>query len=68
MCVYALPPAGFFQLHEVCDIHEKFGSTIFVVSISRGFCPVPSSLFLNLSYFTSKDVTTACRKTGKKTI
>ena len=27
----------------------------FVESISRGFCQVPSSLFLNLSYFTSKD-------------
>ena len=27
----------------------------FVVSISRGFCQVPSSLFLNLSYFTSKE-------------
>ena len=27
----------------------------FVESIFRGFCRVPSSLFLNLSYFTSKD-------------
>ena len=27
----------------------------FVVSISRGFCQVPSSLFLNLSCFISKD-------------
>ena len=27
----------------------------FVVSIIRGFCQVHSSLFLNLSYFTSKD-------------
>ena len=27
----------------------------FVVSISRGFCQVPSSQFLNLLYFTSKD-------------
>ena len=27
----------------------------FVVSIIRGFCQVPSSLFINLSYLTSKD-------------
>ena len=27
--VYTLPPAGFFRLHEVCDIRENFGSTIF---------------------------------------
>ena len=40
----------------------------FVVSITRGFCQVPSSLFPNLSYFTSEDVTPACRKTGEKTI
>ena len=29
VCVYALPPVGFFQLHDICDIREKFGSTIF---------------------------------------
>ena len=29
----------------------------FVVSIIRGFCQVPSSLFLNLSYLTSKTKT-----------
>ena len=23
------PPVGFFRLHDICDIHEKFGSTIF---------------------------------------
>ena len=27
--VYTLPPADFFRLHDVCDIHEMFGSTIF---------------------------------------
>ena len=27
--VYTLPPLGFFRLHNVCDIHEKFGSKIF---------------------------------------
>ena len=32
---------------------------VFVESISRDFCQVPSSLFLNLSYFTSKDETSS---------
>ena len=40
----------------------------FVVSIIRNFCQVPSYSFPSLSYFTSKDVTPACRKTGEKTI
>ena len=29
VCAYALPPVGFFRLHDICDIREKFGSTIF---------------------------------------
>ena len=29
VCVYALPPIGFFRLRDICDICEKFGSTIF---------------------------------------
>ena len=29
VCVYTLPPVGFFRLHDVCDIREKFGSTMF---------------------------------------
>ena len=29
VCIYPLPPGGFFRLHDVCDIHEKFGSTMF---------------------------------------
>ena len=29
VCVYALLPVGFFRLHDICDIHEKFGSMIF---------------------------------------
>ena len=49
--VYTLLPAGFFQLQDVFDILEMFRPT----SISRGFCQVPSSLILNLSYFISKD-------------
>ena len=55
VCVYTLPPVGFFWLHDVFDIREKFGSTIFCCEYSVSFCQVPSSLFLNLSYFTSKD-------------
>ena len=68
VCVYTLPPVGFFRLHDVCDIREKFGSTIFCCEYQlSAFCQVPSSLFPNLSYFTSKDVTPACRKAGQKT-
>ena len=56
VCVYTLPPVVFFRLHDVCDdIVRSLDQRSFVVSISRGFCQVPSSLFLNLSYFTSKD-------------
>ena len=40
----------------------------FVLSISRGFCQVPSSLFLNLSYFSSKDENSSRPLTGEKTI
>ena len=36
----------------------------FVEIISRGFCQVPSSLFLNLSYFTSKDENSNWRENG----
>ena len=68
VCVYTLLPVGFFWLHDVCDLREKFGSTIFCCEYWLGaFCQVPSSLFPNLSYFTSKDVTPARRKTGEKT-
>ena len=58
VCVYALPPVGFFRLHDICDICEKFGSTI--------YCP--SSLSPNLSYFTSKDENSSQLLTGEKTI
>ena len=40
----------------------------FVVSITRGFCQVPSSPFLSLSYFTSKDENCSWQYTGEKTI
>ena len=69
MCVYTLPRVGFFRLHDGCDIHEKLGSTMFCCEYQLcAFCQVSSSLFPNLSYFTSKDVTPARRKTGEKTI
>ena len=29
VCVYTLPPVGFSRLHDICDIREKFRSTIF---------------------------------------
>ena len=48
VCVYTLPPVDFFRLHDVFDIREKFGSTIFCCEYSVSFCQVPSSLFLNL--------------------
>ena len=38
----------------------------FVVSITRGFCKVPSSPFSNLSYFTSKDKNSSWPRTGEK--
>ena len=38
----------------------------FVLSMTRGFCQVPSSPFPNLSYLTSKDETPARQKTGEK--
>ena len=40
----------------------------FVVSIMWGFCKVPSFLFLNLSYFTSKDENSSRLLTGEKTL
>ena len=56
VCVYSLPAAGFFRLHDVCDMREMFGSMIVCCEYYRGFCQIPSSPFPNLSsYFTSKD-------------
>ena len=48
----------FFQLPDVQDMLESCESTI--------LCCEYSSLSLNLSYFISKDVNSARRKTGKK--
>ena len=66
VCVYTLPPVGFFRLHDIFDIREKFGSTIFCCECSVSFCQVPSSLFLNLSYFTSKDENSSHRLLERK--
>ena len=52
--VYTLPPVDFFWLHDVCEYQVG------------AFCEILSSLFPDLSYFTSKDVTPACHKTGGK--
>ena len=55
VCVYTLPPVGFFRLHDVFDIREKFGSTIFCCEYQlTALCQVPSSPYLKMSYFTSK--------------
>ena len=68
VCAYSLPLAGFLRLQEVCNIHTCSDQGSFVVCITRGFCQVSSSPFPNLSYFTSKVVTPACRKIGEKAI
>ena len=66
VCVYTLPRVGFFRLHDVFDISEKFGSMISYCEYSGGFCEVPSSLFLNLFYFTSKDENSSHRLLERK--
>ena len=40
----------------------------FVVSTARGFCQVPSSPYLKMSYFIPKDENASQHKTGEKTI
>ena len=60
VCVYTLPPGGFFQMHDVSDIRERFGSAIFCCEFQLGaFCQVPSSQFPNLSYSPPKTKTAA---------
>ena len=39
VCVYALSPAGFFRLQDVCDILEMFGSMIFCCEHCWGLLP-----------------------------
>ena len=48
--------AGFFRLQDVCDILEGHESMILCCEDSAGcFCQVPSSPYLKILYFTSKD-------------
>ena len=67
VCVYALPPVGFFRLQDIFDIHEKFRSTIFCCEHSLGASAKFLHLSLNLSYFTSKDENFSRPLTGEKT-
>ena len=46
VCVYTLPPVGFFRLHDICDIREKFGSTIFCCGYFWALLP---SSFISIS-------------------
>ena len=53
VCVYALPPVGFFRLHDICDIREKFGSTIFCcehfwVLLPGSFISISESILFHL--------------------
>ena len=70
VCVFILfHLGGFFQL-QWCLWHTwdvRINDLVLWV-YARCFCQVPSSLFPNLSYFTSKDETLARWQTGEKTI
>ena len=69
VCVFTLPPTGFFRLHDVCNIREMFRSTIFCCEYQLGdFCQVPSSPYLKMSNFTSKDENSSRQLTGEKII
>ena len=58
---------GFFPLQDVWDILERHVSTMLCCEDhSRRFSQVPSSPFLNMSYFTSEDKTPARRKLERK--
>ena len=54
VCVlYTLPPVGFFRLHDMCDIREKFGSTIFCceyfsVLLPSSFISISESILFHL--------------------
>ena len=61
MCVYLC------ICNNVWDILEGTDQRSFVVSIILGaFCQVPSSPFLKMSYFTSKDETPTTDKLERK--
>ena len=69
MCVVILFHLLVFSwLHDVCDIRETFGSTIFCCEHFWKLLPSSFILFLNLSYFTSKEENWSHPLTGEKTI
>ena len=58
-----------FRLRRCLGHTWGYGSAILCCEYySRCFCQVPSFPFLKMSYFTSKDETSASQKTGEKTI
>ena len=60
---------GFFRLQDVWDILEKYGSTILCCEYLAGcFCQIPSSPYLKMSCFTSKDQNSSLLNTREKTI
>ena len=60
---------GFFWLQDVLDILQGYGSTMLCCEYHpRCFCQVPSSPFLNMSYFNSKDKSPARRKLERKKV
>ena len=62
VCVFIL-----FHRGDVWDILKGYGSTMLSSEYHpRCFCQVPSSSFVNVSYFTSEDNTPACRKLERK--
>ena len=53
VCVYTLPPVDFFRLHDVCDIRETFGSTIFCCEyywglLQKSFISISESIIFHL--------------------
>ena len=57
MCVFIIFHCeSIFQLQDVWDILERYGSTILCCEYLSGcYCQVPSSLYLKMLYFSSKD-------------
>ena len=68
VCLYSTTCWFLQAAQHLWHTREVLDHRSFVVSISRGFWQVSSSLFLNLSYFTSKDENSSRLFTGEKTI
>ena len=68
VCMLILFHRGdFFRLQNIWDILEGYGWTMLCCEYhSRCFCQVPSSPFLNMSYFTSDNEFSARRKLERK--